>query len=138
MFQRIMIPVDLLHKDKLEKALKIGADTARQYNSKVIYVGVVGPGPGELARNENEYSRMLAEFADNEARRFGIETTSKVKRCNDLTTDVDDALLESAIETGADLVVMQSHLPTLMDLVWPSNGGKIARSSDASVMLVRD
>jgi len=45
--------------------------------------------------------------------------------------------LHTIDEIGADLVVMQSHLPGLVDYVWPSNGGKIAGHSRASVFVVR-
>ena len=56
---------------------------------------------------------------------------------HDPTTEVDDALLRAVDETGADLVVMQSHIPGLIDYVWPSNGGKIAGHAKASVLVVR-
>jgi nucleotide-binding universal stress UspA family protein len=57
---------------------------------------------------------------------------------NDPTTDVDDTLLRTIEETGAELVIMASHKPDLADYFWPSNGGKIASHSDASVFIVRD
>ena len=51
--------------------------------------------------------------------------------------DLDGALLKAVGETGADLVVMGTHVPGLSDYIWSSNGGKIAAHADVSVMLVR-
>ena len=46
-------------------------------------------------------------------------------------------ILNAPGNVGADLVVMQSHVPRLTDYVWPSNGGTIASHSKASVFVVR-
>ena len=44
---------------------------------------------------------------------------------------------ESVRETGADLVVMASHIPNVTDYIWQSNGGAIATHADVTVMVVR-
>ena len=61
-----------------------------------------------------------------------------------LVTNADFALGAGALlrslrlsGTGADLVVMQSHVPGLMDYIWPSNGGKVAGHAKCSVLVVR-
>lgn len=56
---------------------------------------------------------------------------------HDRVADIDDILLNAVKEVGADVVLMASHIPTLVDYIWPSNGGKIAAHSEASVFLVR-
>ena len=56
---------------------------------------------------------------------------------HDPTTEIDDALMKAVGETGSDLVVMASHVPGVMDYIWPSHGGKLASHSRASVLLVR-
>ena len=56
---------------------------------------------------------------------------------HDPAIDLDDTLMKAQHETGADLVVMQSHVPNITDYVWPSNGGTMATHSDASVFVVR-
>ena len=56
---------------------------------------------------------------------------------HDPTTDLDDVLLKAVKDTGADIVVMQSHMPNILDYVWPSNGGKIAEHAKTSVFVVR-
>jgi nucleotide-binding universal stress UspA family protein len=132
-----MIPVDLVHADKLGKALQIGADLAKHYGAKLTYVGVTAPAPGPLGHNPKEFGERLAAFAETQRDAHGHEAAAKAVIAHDPTTEVDDALLNAVEEIGADLVVMASHIPGLADYIWPSNGGKIAGHSRASVFVVR-
>lgn len=137
MFKKIMTPVDLTHQDQMERALQCGADLARHYGAPVVYVGVSATTPSAVAHTPEEFTAKLAAFAAGQASRHGVEASSLPKFCGDPATDVDDALLAAAEETGADLVVMASHIPTALDHVWPSNGGKVAEYAKASVLVVR-
>ncbi|WP_416898897.1 MAG: universal stress protein [Minwuia sp.] len=137
MFSKIMVPVDLAHADALQKALETAADLARHYDAPVCYVGVTSTAPGSVAHNPTEYAQKLDAFADAQGDAHGHRTDSKVVVSHDPATDLDDALLKTIGEVGADLVVMQSHMPNITDYVWPSNGGSIASHSKASVFLVR-
>lgn len=137
MFQHIMAPVDLAHQETLSHALKVTADLAAHWGAKVTYVGVGTATPGKLAHTPAEFKTLLGEFAAGQAELHGIEAHAHAAMAHDPTTEVDDALMRAVDETGADLVVMQSHVPGLMDYIWPSNGGKIAAHSRASVLVVR-
>ncbi len=138
MFNRIMAPVDLAHTETLGKALMVTADMARQYGAGVVYVGVTAATPGKVAHNPAEFAEKLDAFAKSQALTLGIAAEAHAVVSHDPTTDVDDALLKAVGETGADLVVMASHVPGLTEYIWPSNGGKIASHSSASVFVVRD
>lgn len=137
MFRNIMVPVDLAHEKTLAHALGVAADLARHWGARVTYVGVTSPVPGVLAHTPEEFGEKLAAFAAVQGQTQGIETASHPAIAHDPTTEVDDALMRAIDATGADLVVMQSHIPGLMDYVWPSNGGKLAGHAKASVMVVR-
>ena len=137
MFSQIMVPVDLAHGETLGKSLQVAADLARRYGAPVCYVGVTAPTPGEVAHNPAEYAGKLDAFAQAQGAKGGHAATSKAIVSHDPTAELDDALLAAAKEVGADLVVMASHLPNVADYLWPSNGGKIASHSDASVLVVR-
>ncbi|GKY89816.1 universal stress protein [Sinisalibacter aestuarii] len=137
MFRHIMVPVDLAHEERLGHALSVAADLARHWSARVTYVGVGTNTPGVLAHTPEEYTARLAAFAQAQGVAHGIEAAAHATIAHDPTTDLDDALLRAVDETGADLVVMQSHIPGLMDYVWPSNGGKIAGHASASVLVVR-
>jgi len=136
-FKRIMAPVDLAHIEKLERAISCAADLAKHYDVPITYVGVTSPLPGPLAHNPDEFRQKLKAFADVEANRRGVKATAHMEIAHDPTTEVDDALIRAIDETGADLVVMASHIPDFVDYIWPSNGGKLAEHAKCSVMLVR-
>jgi nucleotide-binding universal stress UspA family protein len=137
MFRHIMVPVDLAHEERLGHALGVAADLARHWGAKISYVGVGTTTPGALAHTPQEYAGKLADFAKAQATAHGVVVEAHPTYAHDPTTEVDDALLRAVDEVGADLVVMQSHIPGLLDYVWPSNGGKIAGHASASVLVVR-
>lgn len=137
MYKKIMVPVDLAHKGDLDKALKTAADLAQHYRIPVCYVGVTSTTASSVAHNPQEFEKKLEAFAEDEAKKHGHDATSKAYTSHDPTVDVDDTLLKAVKDVGADLVVMASHAPSVLDYVWPSNGGKVAEHSDASVLVVR-
>lgn len=137
MFSRIMAPVDLAHVERLHKALTATADLSRLYDIPVTFVGVTAPAPSALAHTPEEYAERLKAFGAAQAASLGITADTLAITSHDPTTDVDDALLKAIDTTGADLVVMASHIPNLTDYVWPSNGGKMSGHARASVFVVR-
>lgn len=138
MFKKIMVPVDLAHQGDLQKALSCATDLAEHYGAEIVYVGVTSSTPGQLAHNPAEFKVKLEAFAAAQAETSGISTSADTIVSHDLRADIDDKLLEASRDLGIDLVVMQSHMPNVLDYVWPSNGGKIAEHAHCSVMLVRD
>ncbi|SDU02853.1 universal stress protein [Stappia sp. ES.058] len=138
MYKKIIVPVDLAHAQKLAKAMKTAADLARHYQIPVCYVGVTTETPGSVAHTPTEYSEKLATFAKAQSEANGIETSSHMVVTHDPSIDLDPALLKAIDETGADLVVMASHVPNVADYLWPSNGGTVAGRSKASVFVVRE
>lgn len=137
MFKRIMAPVDLAHIERLNRALDCAADLARHYDVPIHYVGVTSSAPSQLAHNPEEFGQKLNAFAKGEAENRGLEAFAHTAVTPDPATEVDDALIRAIDETGADLVVMASHVPNVMDHIWPSNGGKLAENAKCSVMVVR-
>ncbi|WP_099826539.1 universal stress protein [Oceaniglobus indicus] len=138
MFTRILTPVDLAHKDRLGRALQCAADLARLHGVPVVYVGVSASVPTAVAHNPAEYKTRLSEFAAAQGAAHGIETEAHARISHDPATDLEATLLKAIDETGADLVVMASHVPGLADRIWASNGSRIAEHAKVSVMIVRD
>lgn len=138
MFSKIMVPVDLAHKEKLVKGLQCGADLAKHYGAEVIMVGVTADTPGSVAHTPEEYRTKLDAFAADFGASNSVKASGKAIVVNDPAIDLDSILLKAVEETGADLVVMASHVPGIKEYIWPSNGGKIAGHAAASVMVVRD
>lgn len=137
MYNKIAVPVDLAHVGQIEKALRTAADLANHYNISVTYIGVTAATPSAVARTPEEYANKLGEFASEQAGLHGHATDSRACVSHDPAIDLDATLLDAVKESGADLVVMASHVPGLTEYVWPSHGGSIASHSDASVLVVR-
>lgn len=137
MFNRIMVPVDLAHLEPLEKALTVAAELAGHYGADVCYVGVTATTPGEIARTPEEYQEKLTDFAEQQSRKYEFSADVRVYTAADPVAMVDDLLIKAISETGADLLVMGTHLPKKLDAVMPSNGSKVAKHTDVSVFLVR-
>lgn len=137
MFNKIMAPVDLAHAEKLGTALDCAADLAKHYGVPIVYVGVTSSAPSELAHNPKEFDLLLDAFAKQQGAKHDVETSAHTILAHDPTIEIDDALMRAIDETQADLVVMASHVPNVMNYIWPSNGGKLAEHAKCSVMVVR-
>jgi len=137
MYSTIMVPVDLAHTDKLEKALKTAADLAKHYGAPVTYLGATPPTPSPVAHTPEEFGQKLAAFAEKQGSGNGIETKSKWVISHDPAVDLVDVLITAIEDTGADLVVMGSHQPGMSDHVFASHAGYVASHAHTSVMVVR-
>lgn len=138
MFKTIMVPVDLAHVTRINRALAVAAELSKLYGTELVYVSVTAPTPGPLAHNPQEFKTKLEAFAKEDGAQRGVFPKAHMILAHDPTTDIDDVLVKAVGETGADLVVMASHKPGLADYFWPSNGGKLSTHTGVSVMLVRD
>lgn len=139
MYKKIMVPVDLEHVEKIERSLSTAANLARVYEIPVCYVAVTGRVPNRVAPTPEKFEVELNMFAREQADRFGIETSCKVKPSVDVPVELDDKLLEAIEDTEADLVVMASHIPDVPDRLHliSSNAAYIVKHSSVSVFVVR-
>jgi nucleotide-binding universal stress UspA family protein len=138
MYKKIMVPVDLAHSKQLDKALTTAADLARHYAIPICYVGVTAAAPGAVAHDPTEFAEKLKQFETSQAQTFGLQAASSAAFIShDPAVDLDATLLKAIQETGADLVVMASHIPGFPDYLFASNAGYIAMHAKVSVMVVR-
>ncbi|MGY6696131.1 MAG: universal stress protein [Roseinatronobacter sp.] len=137
MYRKIIFPVDLTHIDQLTHALQTAIDLARHYGAELCFVGVTSAAPNAGARNPKEYEARLQAFAEQQGAAHGLDTSHKACVSHDPSIDTDKTLLSAIAELGGDLVIMQTHIPNMLDYVWSGHGGTIAAHSDVSVFLVR-
>jgi nucleotide-binding universal stress UspA family protein len=132
-----MVPVDLAHAGSLDRALICAADLAHQHDAQVVYVGVTAAAPSSVAHTPDEYKMKLEKFAANEGEIREIKASAQMLDCHDPAVDMDKTLLKAVSDTGADLVVMQSHTPGIGDYMFEGHGPFLAQHAKASVLLVR-
>ncbi|MGF1553857.1 MAG: universal stress protein [Paracoccaceae bacterium] len=137
MFKKILFPVDLAHKDALERALHVVGKLAQDCGARVVYMGATSSVPGSIAHTPEEFGQKLEAFAAEQARQYGIEGEARTEVVGDPRVEADDTIVRAAAAAGADLIVMQTHQPGLMDYVWHSNGERVASHAPISVFLVR-
>ncbi len=137
MYGKIMVPVDLAHIDRLEKAITTATDLAKQYGSSICFVGVTIGAPTEAAHNPKEFAAKLEAFGEAQSSDHGLAIETAVYPSHDPAADLDEVLLTAAREKGADLIVMASHVPGFREHFFASNAGAVASHADMSVFVVR-
>ncbi|PVA10145.1 universal stress protein UspA [Pelagivirga sediminicola] len=137
MFTQIMVPVDLVHKDKLQKALDVAGQIAKSSGAKVHVVSVGGVLPGKLGHTPSEFGATLNAFAEELKTKYGIEVDAHPITSPDPATDATRHLMRAIDDVGADLVIMASHQPGIMEHIFSSHGGYVAQHAKCSVFVVR-
>ena len=137
MYKTIVVPVDLAHRERLDKALATAADLAKLHGAVIHCVGVTAAAPSAVARDPAGFLAALQDFAAEQSQRHGVEMRADAVTSHDPARDLDAALSAAIHEVGADLVVMASHVPGFMDHLFTSNAGYLATHSDVSVFVVR-
>lgn len=138
MFKRILVPVDLTNVDRLEKALDLAARTAKEYDAKVVYVGVVDAIPTTSARTEGDKLKaLLDDFAAEQADTHGIQVSDHIALRGDLHMNVGSDIIDAAKQTNCDLIIMASHVPGIKEHIFSSNAGYVASHAPISVYVVR-
>jgi nucleotide-binding universal stress UspA family protein len=137
MFKKIVVPIDLAHVERLQKALHVAAGLAREHGAGICYVGVTTATPGPIARTPEDFAAKLEAFAKAQGLEQGVKTEAHMLVSHDPSVQMDRELEAAVTALGADLVVMASHVPNVTDYVWSGHGAHLAAHSAASVMLIR-
>jgi nucleotide-binding universal stress UspA family protein len=137
MYSRIMVPVDLAHAGRLTRALDAAATLGKPDGATIIYTGVGAETPGSLAHNPKEFADKLQAFADKQRSVHGLPVEAHAVTSHDPSIDLDDKLIAAARETGADLIVMATHIPGVSDHWFHGHGAHVAQNAPVSVLLVR-
>lgn len=137
MFSHIMVPVDLVHKDTLSRALAVAGDMARHHGAKITVVSVGGELPGELGHTPGEFADTVEGFAKELRDRHAVDVEARPVVSHDPAVETTAALMQAIDDTGADLVIMASHVPGILEHIFSSHGGYIAQHAKVSVFVVR-
>ena len=137
MYQRILVPIDLAHIERLEKAITTATDLAKHYRIPICFAGVTAETPTEVAHSPEEFESKLNAFAVEQSGRHGLTIEARAYPSHDPAVDLDAALIAAAEENAADLIVMASHVPGLPEHFFASHAGAVASHAKVSVFVVR-
>ena len=115
MYRKILAPIDLAHRERLSKAIDTAVDLAGRWGIPVVLAGVTEATPSAVAHNPQEFAQKLAALAAELSERSGVAVESRAYTAHDPATQIDETLLKAVEDTGADLVVIASHAPSLGD-----------------------
>src|SRR3712207_1354001 len=140
MFKTILVPVDLAEVEAAKPAIDKAVDLAHNSEGslRLVYVRPVVPvtymefmPPAFEEEQQAEAEKTLAELAATVT--LPAERVSAVVRFGSVYNEV----LDEAEKTGADLVVVGSHRPTMATFLLGSNASTIVRHAKCSVLVVR-
>jgi nucleotide-binding universal stress UspA family protein len=137
MYKKIMVPVDLEHVDRLNKAIDTAIDLAKIYSIPILFVGVTAEMPTAVAHNPREFAGKLEAFGATQAEAHGLAIETKAYPSHDPATDLAKNLIAAVAENDVDLIVMASHVPGFPDHFFIANAGSVALHAKVSVFVVR-
>jgi len=137
MYKKIMVPIDLAHVERLDKAINTATDLAKHYDIPICFVGVTTETPSEVAHTPKEYAEKLEAFGAGQAKAHGLDIATAAYPSHDPAIDLHEVLIRAAKENDADLIVMASHVPGLPEHIFASNAGAVASHAGVSVFVIR-
>jgi nucleotide-binding universal stress UspA family protein len=140
MFKTILVPIDLAEPETAEPALVQSVELAQGSGGTVRLVSVRSLVPLTYMEfvpatfDTEQQEELEAKLAEVAARlELPAERVSTKVRLGSVYNEV----LEEAEATGADLIVIGSHRPTMATYLLGSNAATIVRHAKCSVLVVR-
>jgi|SRR5690606_17635674 universal stress protein F len=136
MYNAILVPIHLGHKDRFRPMLDVARKLAAE-NARIILLTVVEEIPSYIM------SQLPADIAT-KSLESATEELKAVARQYDLRAELDvrsgnasRAILETAEEKGVDLIVIASHRPGWEDYLIGSTAARVVRHAECSVHVIR-
>jgi nucleotide-binding universal stress UspA family protein len=140
MFKTILVPVDIAEPETAKPAIERAVSMVHISNGtiRLIYVRSILP---------VTYMEFVPANFDTEQQREAEEKLAKIAAAIPLPEtrvssvvhlgSVYNEVLQEAEKTGADLIVVGSHRPTMATYLLGSNAATIVRHANCSVLVVR-
>jgi universal stress protein F len=136
MFKTILVPIDIGNASESNTTIDIAAANGNE-DSRIILLYVIEEIPKWVAAG---LPKGIQEISFKTSQ---TELTSIAEAAN-AETEVEvrvghpyHTILEVAKEKGADLIVIDSHIPGLQDYLLGSTAAKVVRHANCSVLVVR-
>ena len=142
MTQHVLCAVDLQHPESEAKILRKAADLARFYGATLSVVTVIPDYGMSIVGSYFEAGTMRQATADVNVKlhdfvKATVPDMEGVQHIVELGT-VYESILDAIKRSKAELVVMGAHKPDVVDRIQGPNSARVARHTDASVLIVRD
>ena len=136
MYKKIIIPIDLAHKERagaMIAAAKAVADADTTFHLVHIIDQIPSYVASQLPENiHQDRQRMAATGLDEIAASAGVVAETVTAHGH-----AADNILRLAEERSADLIIIASHKPGFQDYLIGSTAGRVVRHSKCSVLVIR-
>ena len=141
MFKTILVPVDLGEVEAAQPAIDQAVEIAKgspESSIRLIYVRPIVPvtymefmPPAFDEEQQADAEKRLAELA------AGVSLPAERVSADVGLGSIYNEVLNQADQTGADLIVVGSHQPSMASYLLGSNASAIVRHAKCSVLVVR-
>ena len=142
MYKSILLPVDLGHTSSWEKAAPQAVALAKLSNAKIHLLSVVPdfgmPVVGSFFPPDFAEKAMQSSAEQLSALAAEIIPEDLLAQVHIAQGSAYQEILNTANQTGCDLIVMASHRPEMSDYLLGPNAARVVRHAAQSVMIVRN
>ena len=141
MYTDILLPVDLGNESSWAKALPAAIEYCESFGSN-LHVMTVMPdfrSPMVAQFFPDDHEDKLMDNAKDVLHKFVADRVPEEIKVQHIVADgtIYKAIIETADDIGADLIIMGSHRPELQDYLLGPNAARVVRHSQKSVLVVR-
>lgn len=136
MYNTILVPIDLSHKERFRPMLDVARKMANE-NSRIILLTVIEEVPAYImtqlpAETVSKSLQTAEEELKSIARQYEVMAEVEVRSGHASRT-----ILEAAEEKGVELIVIASHRPDWEDYLIGSTAARVVRHAECSVHVLR-
>ena len=141
MYQHILLPVDLGNESSWAKALPTAIEYCGAFGA-TLHVMTVMPdfrSPMVAQFFPDDHEDKLMDNAKDVLQKFVADRVPEEIKVQHIVADgtIYKAIIETADDIGADLIIMGSHRPELQDYLLGPNAARVVRHSQKTVLVVR-
>jgi nucleotide-binding universal stress UspA family protein len=140
MIKTIVVPIDNAEKGVGVAALGLAQDLAKAHGAKLVLLHVCEPVRGEIAPHlpKGFHERVLSDAAASLNEIAGEQGLADVAEVVVREGYPSTEILEYANGIGADMIVIASHDPGLVDYFLGSVAARVVRHAHCSVLVARN
>ncbi len=141
MYKKILFPVDLREESSWRSAMPRVVELCKAFGSELHLLTIFPDIPVGMYRlhlpedTEDRLAQAAASGLDAFAAEHVPDGVRVVKHV--AAGRVYQAILETAVEIGADLIAMASHRPEMADFLIGPNAARVVRHANRSVLVIR-
>lgn len=141
MANKLLVPIDLNQEATFDRVFRTAIECAAAHESSLELLTVVpNLDTGIFPYVSQDLLRETVDAADKRLREVGEEhlgNSGLTWQSSAVIGPIARTIVDTAEERGADLIVMASHDPGMMDLLLGSVADQVVRRAHCSVLIVR-